>query len=219
MLTGRRATTPLSGGSRLSTRRTAVPADAGSRERILAAALGLITRRGNASVTMADIARASRLSRQAVYLHFADRGALLVALVQYADDQRGLAADIARIAAAPTGAAAMAEMVAVHARSNPAIWAVARAVDAARRTDRAAEQSWQDRMARRLAGCRQIVARLKADGSLRPGLSPGAAADLLWSLTSLRAWEELVLERGWSPVQYAAALNRILRVALLRKPR
>ena len=54
-------------------------------ERILDAALALITRKGDANVTMAQIAKAARLSRQAVYLHFADRAALMVALARHLD--------------------------------------------------------------------------------------------------------------------------------------
>ena len=50
--------------------------------RILGAALTLITKRGDAHVTMAQIARAARVSRQAVYLHFADRAELMVALAR-----------------------------------------------------------------------------------------------------------------------------------------
>ena len=60
--------------------------------------------------------------------------------------------------------------VSLQARLNPAVWAVARALDAVRRTDAAAERAWQDRLDDRLGGCRGIVARLEAEGNLRPGL-------------------------------------------------
>jgi AcrR family transcriptional regulator len=190
-----------------------------SSARILDAALALITRRGEASVTMAEIAKAARISRQAVYLHFADRAALLVALVHHADEKRGLAEEIQKIVEAPTGAAAVSEMVASQARSNPAIWAVARAVDAVRRTDEAAERSWQDRLMHRLEGCRQIIARLEAEGDLHTGLDPAEAADLLWTLTSLRVWEDLVLQRGWTPGQYREHITRLLLMTLTRNRR
>ena len=54
---------------------------------------------------------------------------------------------------------------------------VARAVDAVRRTDPDAEKGWQDRLKNRLAGCRQIVARMHNEGTLKPGLDPAAAAE------------------------------------------
>ena len=185
-----------------------------SRERILEIALSLITRRGDVQVTMAEIARAARLSRQAVYLHFADRADLLVALIRYSDEKLGLHNEILKIETAPTGVAALAEMAALQARLNPRIWAVALAFESIRRKDPAAERSWQDRLQHRLEGCRQIVQRLRREGSLRPGLSPAAAADLLWSLTSLRTWEDLVLGRGWSARQYEQRMTETLLLAL-----
>jgi hypothetical protein len=58
------------------------------------------------------------------------------------------------------------------------------------------------------------VARLKNDGSLRPGLDPSIATDLLWTMTSLRMWEDLVLERKWSPEQYQVYVTNVLIGAL-----
>jgi AcrR family transcriptional regulator len=181
-----------------------------SRGRILDAALTLVGRRGEATLTMAQIARAARLSRQAVYLHFADRAALMVAVARHLDEQLGLPADIQRMRDAPGGAAMLDAVVSMQARRNPALWAVARALDAVRRTDAAAERAWQDRLADRLEGCRAIVSRLQAEGNLRAGLDPAIAADLLWTITSLRTWEDLVLQRGWSAERYQQHISRLL---------
>ena len=188
-----------------------------TRARILEAALSLIRKRGGADVTMAEIARASRLSRQAVYLHFVDRADLLVALVRHADEKRGLWNEVRKIAEAPTAVAALREMASLQARMNPGIWAVARALDAVRRLDEPAERSWQDRLESRLSGCREIVARLKREGVLRRGLDPGAAADLIWTVTSLRTWEDLVLQRGWTARQYKQRVTEML-LAVLTDP-
>lgn len=184
--------------------------------RILDAALALIKRRGDANVTMLDIAKAAKISRQAVYLHFTDRADLMVALVRRADEKRGLANEIQKITDAPSGAAALRQMAALQARTNPSIWAAARAVDAVRRTDPAAERSWQDRLAHRLSGARQLIARLKTEGNLRPGLDEKVAADLLWTITSLRMWEDLVLQRGWTAAQYEELITELLLRGLTR---
>jgi hypothetical protein len=127
-----------------------------------------------------------------------------------------LAKEIQKIVDAPTGAAALAEMVAAQASSNPDIWAVARAVDAVRRTDDAAERSWQDRLRGRLEGCRRLIARLDAEGNLRKDLDPATAGDLLWTMTSLHTWEDLVLQRGWTPEQYQLHITRVLLATLTR---
>ena len=188
-------------------------------ERILDAALALITRRGDAHVTMAQIARAARVSRQAVYLHFADRAALMVGVARHLDAGLGLPAEIQRIADARSGADMVEAMVSLQTRTNPSLWAVARAVDAVRRTDAAAERAWQDRLGARLAGCRHIVARLESEGNLRPDLDASSAADVLWTITSLRTWEDLVLERGWSPQTYQRHVTRLLLETLTRGAR
>lgn len=186
-----------------------------TRQRILDAALRLIVKQGGAEVTLADVARVARVSRQAVYLHFADRAGLFLALVRYADERRGVPAAVRRIQEAPSGAAALREMAAMQARLNPEIWPLAGLFESVRRQDAAAEQSWQDRLTARLRGCRAIVARLEREGILRADLSAAVAADLLWTLTSLRSWEDLVLVRGWTAEQYEARLSSLLTTVLL----
>jgi AcrR family transcriptional regulator len=186
----------------------------GSRDRVLEAALRLIRKRGDATVTMAQIAKAARLSRQAVYLHFADRADLMVALARHVNESLGLPAEIQRMMNTQTGMGMIEAFVSMQARGNPAVWAVARAIDAVRRTDAAAERAWQSRLKSRLDGCRVIVSRLETEGRLRAGLDPSIAADLLWTMTSLRMWEDLVLEREWSPEQYQGYLTNVLIGAL-----
>jgi AcrR family transcriptional regulator len=188
-----------------------------SRTQILDAALALITKRGEADVTMAEIAKAARVSRQAVYLNFADRGDLLLSLVRYVDEKRGLVEELKKLADAPTGLATLREMVSLQARMNPGVWAIARAMDAVRRTDQAVERFWQDRLKSRLDGCRTIVSRLAGDGVLRKEWEPNAAADLVWSVTSLRTWEDLALQRGWTAAQYEERIYRLMRLTLTTK--
>jgi len=188
--------------------------DPATRRRILDATLALIGRRGGADVKMADVARAARVSRQALYLHFADRAALFMAVVRHADEQRGLTDAIQRIVGAATGVSALQEIVAVQARLNPEIWPVARAFEAVRRRDEAAERSWQERLEYRWQGCRAIVARLAQEGRLRAGLDHRVATDLLWTITSLRMWEDLVLERSWAADQYREHVGSLLVGAL-----
>jgi hypothetical protein len=43
-----------------------------------------------------------------------------------------------------------------------------------------------------------------------PELDPSIAADLLWPMTSLRMWEDLVVEREWSPEQYQGYVTNVL---------
>ena len=181
-----------------------------TRSRILEAAANLLVRRQGAEVSMADIGHAANLSRQAVYLHFADRGDLFVALFRYVDEKRGLAAELDRIRAASSGIGALRAMASLQARTNPDIWPLARASDAIRRTDPAVEEAWQDRLRDRHSGCKAIVKRLSSEGSLRTDLSMNIATDLLWTLTSLRMWEDLVKQRKWKASEYEDQLTDLL---------
>jgi AcrR family transcriptional regulator len=190
--------------------------DPATRRRICDAALRLVSRQRGVDITLADVASAAGVSRQALYLHFAHRADLFVALVQYADERRGIPAAIRRIENAPSGTAALREIAAMQARMNPTVWPLARLIDAVRRQNNAAEQSWKDRLASRLQGCRAIVARLETEGSLRPGLKADVAADLLWTMTSLRTWEDLVLLRRWTAKQYRERLTNLLLHTLVR---
>jgi AcrR family transcriptional regulator len=190
--------------------------DPATRQRICDAALRLIMRQGGADLTLADVARAARVSRQALYLHFADRAALLLAVVQYADEQRGLGEAIDAVRTAPTGVIALEHMVAQQARMNPGIWPLAHVLESVRRIDAAAERSWQDRLAHRLEECRAIVVTLAAEGRLRPDVSIDVATDLLWAFTSLRMWEDLVLQRGWTTELYEAQVTALAKSSLLQ---
>jgi AcrR family transcriptional regulator len=165
---------------------------------------------------MSAIAKAAGLSRQALYLIFADKADLFVDLVRYVDERRGLAEELAKIRDAPTGVAAMLAMVDLQARQNPGLKPLADALELLRRQDPAAQQGWQDRLDNRLAGCRDIVARMAAEGALRPGLDPEVAADLMWTITSLRMWDDLVAQRGWTADQYRERVTYLLMSAVAR---
>ena len=200
-----------SGPDRVSSAKGGDPA---TRQRICEAALRLIVKRGGVDVPLADVAKAARVSRQALYLHFRDRAALFLAVAQHADEKRGLPEAIRRLQQAPTGLDALRYMAATRATLNPEIWPLARILDGVRRDDPAAEVILQQRRVARLGACRMIVEQLARDGTLRPGLEPSMAADLLWALTSIRTWEDLVLVRGWTAAQYeerlVATLLRVL---------
>jgi hypothetical protein len=49
---------------------------------------------------------------------------------------------------------------------------------------------------------------------LRPGLAVDVAADLIWTMLSLRVWEDLVVGRGWSAERYRQEVGG----ALLAEP-
>lgn len=193
------------------------PAKPDTRTLILDAALALM-QQGRAAANLVQVAKAAGVSRQAVYLHFADRADLYLSLVRHIDAKRDLAGAIARIEAAPDSQAMLAVAVAMQAQMNPALYPIAAAMDAVRGEDPAIEAAWQDRLNHRREGAGGMIARLEAEGLLRPDLDRTTAADLLWSLLSLRMWEDLVVLRGWSAAQYERELLGMIRRTLLDRP-
>jgi AcrR family transcriptional regulator len=164
---------------------------------------------------MGAIAKAAGLSRQALYLIFADRADLFVALLRYADGQRGLMDELARIRDAPSGVEALMAIVDMQARISPGFKPLNDAFELLRRQDPAVEKGWQDRHYHRMAGCRAVAERLEADGRLRPDLDPAVAADLIWTLTSPGTWDDLITQRGWTTDQYRDRVSALLMSALV----
>lgn len=184
-----------------------------TRSRILKATLALIQKTQGA-LTMAAIAKEAGLSRQALYLTFADRADLFIAVLRYADGQRGLVEELARIRDAPSGVDALLALINLQSRLNPDYKPLVDAFELLRRQDPAAEKAWRDRLDHRLEGARVIAARLANEGRLRPDLDAAVAADLIWTLTSVSAWDDLVTRRGWTAARYREHLSAALLSSL-----
>ena len=166
---------------------------------------------------MSQVARGAGISRQALYLHFSSRTALLLALVEHVDEREGLAAAVAAVEAAPDGPAQVRAWAEMQTVRNPRIAAIARALDAARPEDGAAAAAWQDRSLNRLRGARGIVGRLRAEGRVHESWGDEEAALLLWELVSFRVWDELVGE-GRLPAERYVALVGTTALAALAAP-
>jgi AcrR family transcriptional regulator len=183
--------------------------------RILEAARTLMSQ-GTLRPSMAEIAQATGISRQAVYMHYGTREALLTALNQHLAQSFGLADELQRIAASATGIAALRASASFQARLYPQVWAVVRALESAQNNnDEDAERVWQAQLRNDLEGCRTTVQRLRREQLLRPGLDIDTATDLLWALSSIPLWEELVLQRGWSAERYEQHIAELLIAALI----
>ena len=100
----------------------------------------------------------------------------------------------------------------------PEIYPVGRALLAVRDTDEAAAAAWGDRMAAVRRRCADTVAALAEDGVLAPDWPEEEAVALLWSTVSLRTWEQLTCEFGWTTPQYVEAMTRLLEAALVHTP-
>ncbi|WP_437759577.1 TetR/AcrR family transcriptional regulator [Sorangium sp. So ce1389] len=190
--------------------------DGDTRAVILEAARRLVTEPGRRGVSMAEIASAAGVSRQAVYLHFETRTQLLVALVRHVDEVHGFADLVRKCERAPDARAVLSEFIGAWADYVAHITDVARAMRAARATDEDAELAWRDRMRGFTGVCAGFVARLQAEGALADEWSASDAADFLATILSIGNWQELIEERSWSRPRYVRAMRRSVEQSLLR---
>ena len=190
-----------------------------TRDRIINAALRLIELDQRGPVSMVAIARAAGLSRQALYLTFADKADLYLALVRRVDELRGAAAEYENIRVAPDGESALVALIESQARLLPALQSIANAMDVLRRQDPDAEKAWQDRLDARMQLCEPIAQKFADEGRLRAGISVRKAADMIWILSSFRTWDDLVNGRGWTAEEYANHVTELLRSSLLNDDR
>lgn len=64
-----------------------------------------------------------------------------------------------------------------------------------------------------------IVRSIEQKGALRMGLDVTRATDILWTLNHPAAYQLLVVERGWTPVEYEQWLGELLCGQLLEPDR
>ncbi len=174
-------------------------------------------RRGR-DVRMRDVAEAAGVSRQAVYLHFGSWADLMVATARYGDEVRGLDERLRRYRAATTGVERLEAYVEFWGNYIPEIYGIARALLAARETDEAVAAAWDDRMGVVRVSCGSIAEALHHDGTLAPEWSLDEAADLLWTILSIRNWGSLTIERGWSTGRYVGRMQELAKRAFVRQP-
>lgn len=145
-----------------------------------------------------DVAADAGVTRQSVYLHFGSRGALLVALVEHVDQVLGLVELLRALDAVSDPVERLRETMRMMARYQPKIHGVAMALQRLAPTDKDAAAAFEDRMSKRLGGLEQALTAIAKARRLAPAWSVKRAAEALWAAGSPAAYEQLVVERGWS---------------------
>ncbi|HMO00766.1 MAG TPA: helix-turn-helix domain-containing protein [Miltoncostaeaceae bacterium] len=192
-----------------------------TRAEILRAAQRLFERDGFAATTMASVAAEAGVALKTVYVAFATKSGLLRALWNVL--LRGDAEDVPMgerpwyrdMLAEPDPGARLDRMArqsrAVKDRAGRLLVAIR---DAAAGDDDAAAL-W-NAIEAQFRGLLEPVARTFAEeGSLRAGLDPERAADVLWALNHPDVWRLLVRVRGWSADEYEVWLAGAFRRELL----
>ena len=185
--------------------------DVKTRTRILDATLRMLEKHRGRGVRMGDIAKVAGISRQAVYLHFASRTELLVAATKYLDEILDVDHRLAPSREAEYGIDRLALYIEAWGNYIPEIYGVAKALLLAQDTDEAAAVAWKDRMLAMRDGCRAAIDALQSDGNLAPEWTPKRATDVLWTMLSVRNWENLTAECGWSTRQYVRLMKTLAK--------
>ena len=186
-----------------------------TRRRILVAARELFESRGYAVTTLEAIAELAEVSPKTITAVFGSKLALLAEVInpeafsprvrQLIEELRALedpsrqlslVAQITRQAYEPL--VTSLELLRTAGAVAPELADVTRQIEARRRQNQA-----------------RLIASLREQGALRPGLSLEEATDVLWALTSYDLYRMLVVEQRWEPERYETWLAQLLVQHLL----
>jgi len=186
-----------------------------TRDRILTSTWNVLESGDLTATRMADIAKVAGISRQALYLHFPNRGELLIATARYLDEVKEVDKRLVASRTATSGGERLDAYIDAWGGYIPEIYGMAKAFWALWDTDPEARAAWQDRMDAVRHGCAAAVDAIARDKALAPGLTKTAATDLLAMLLSVRNWEYLRQERGWSQKRYIQAMKTMARQSIM----
>jgi AcrR family transcriptional regulator len=187
-----------------------------TRDRILEATWRLMAEHQGQNVRIEEIAKAAHVSRQAVYLHFGTRAELLTATTYYVDEALNWQKRVREACNAETGELSLEGWIAAWGNYIPDIYGLAKALLIAAETDTEAAVAWKARMDQLYEACQMIVQQISRDGQLAPEWTSEVAAVFFWSMLSVRNWENLTIERGWTQTQYVERMQLALRRTLLK---
>ena len=181
-----------------------------TRARILDTAWGLVRERGIGAVTVADIAAATGVSRQLLYVHFENRAGLLVAMARRHDVRSGFAGRAAEARSLPP-VAALERLLRLWFAYVPEILPVARALEAAATNGDEGGVAWRDRMGDLRELFAAAVERVDQDGRLAEGWTVPSATDWVWARAQPATFQHLVVDRAWPADDYTErAVHSIL---------
>jgi AcrR family transcriptional regulator len=172
-----------------------------TRARILDTAWGLVRERGIGAVTVADIAAATGVSRQLLYVHFENRAGLLVAMARRHDVRSGFAGRAAEARSLPP-VAALERLLRLWFAYVPEILPVARALEAAATNGDEGGVAWRDRMGDLREMFAAAVERVDRDGRLAGGWTVPSATDWVWARAQPATFPHLVVDRAWPADDY-----------------
>ena len=177
-----------------------------TRRRILETARRLLVHRGFTQVTMQEVAREAGVAYQTVFSQF--RSKLQLALELCSLELRHVGEAVAMLTEAGDGSDPEARLRMVGAFARRLYEPCAEVLRFMRQSgDPDLISRYREIGVRRLQLFAELGPQLEQAGRLRPGLSGKQAIDLVWAMAGPEVYEQLVLDRGWTPEQFESWLG------------
>jgi len=186
-----------------------------TRTKILQTAWELMEKDPGKSLSMSQIAKATGISRQAVYLHFASRTELMIATTHYVDEVKGLNQRLEAVQAASSGTEMLEKFVEVWGDYMPEVYSVSKALMLTKANDEAAAAAWDEIMGCLKDVCVQVINALREEKKFNSVWDAEKATDLFWTMISINSWEQLTQDCGWSTEQYIEETTKVLKSMLV----
>lgn len=186
-----------------------------TRNHILKTTWQLLESNPGESPSMSKIAKASQLSRQALYLHFASRTELLIETTHYVDEVKGLDQRLKKLTEANSATEKLTLFVELWGSYIPEIYGVSKALMISKDTDQDAAAAWNEIMGCLHQVCLEITSELNDHQQLSAKWSNQKAADFMWTLMSIQNWEQFIQRCGWENEQYIHYLTESLKDTII----
>ena len=186
-----------------------------TRLRIRQAARELFGAQGFAATTVTEIAKVAGVSPATVYATFESKAGIVAAMLEAMQEEVGIGAGLEKLFAEPDPYVQMRLYVSLHctlfATGGDILRAAMRAIET---PDVAAMMAEGDGNRRQVIDV--LTARWHQEGVLRRDLTPEAAADRLWLLTTVEGFLNAVDRLGWRPEQYEEWLAGLAQAEILK---
>jgi AcrR family transcriptional regulator len=193
-----------------------------TRRAIVTAAHELFLTQGYAATTIDGIAEAAHVSRRTVFNSVGGKAALLKLALDWAvvgDDEPISMADrpaVKAIQAEPDPRKALMLWVQTVTEVAARVAPIGEVLTAAADVDPAAAELLAEASRNRLYGATSFIRYLASLEGLATGMTEQRAADLCWALMDGHLYRLLVIQRGWSAVEFTRWLSDSLAAALLQ---
>ncbi|MEU8798914.1 helix-turn-helix domain-containing protein [Spirillospora sp. NPDC048819] len=195
-----------------------------TRRRIIDAAGALFVEQGYGATKLQEIADRAGVAVQTIYFVFRNKPALLKALVDVAiagdDDPVPTMGRpwFAEVTGAPTAEAALAALIAGTRGTLERVAAINEMAKAAAATNPEIKELWPDQDDPRYTVISTAAKSLVEKPGVRPAVSAGEAADVLYALLSPELFLVLTRDRAWPPDRWERWAYDTLRTQLLDDP-